>query len=190
MYCIPRIIFRTIWCLGAIAASPAFAAPVSPQVHPHNLPQSTDADNLPSWASPEHPENPASDLELAVRAFMTALRHPNSNFRGAPALHGKAVLTVISRAGDPVALAGEQARTFLLAVFDPDKAKFRMAAPEVQIEGNYGLVTRRFSAQETGSRTECMVFHAEAWRKGQQWEFLRITLVGMPYFDKCEIQEG
>ncbi|MEE1876581.1 hypothetical protein [Altererythrobacter litoralis] len=151
---------------------------------------STDADNLPSWASPEHPEDSSADLELVARAFMTALRHPKSNFRGAPALHDKAVVTAISRAGDPVALAGEQAHTFLLTVFNPDNAKFRMAAPEVRVEGNYGLVTRRFSAQEPGRGEECMVFHAEAWRNGQRWEFLRITLASMPYFDKCEIQEG
>lgn len=146
--------------------------------------------DTPSWAQPETPDDPVADLELAARSFLTILRHPTPDFRGVAALHEKAIVTAISRNGDPVALIDEDARKFLSFVFNPDAASFRMAAPEVRVEGDYGLVTRRFSAQEPGKREECMVFLAQGWRRGKRWEFLRITLASMPYLDKCEFEEG
>ena len=186
----PRVLGRTIGFLCTIAASQASASPLSPEAPPSKPAPAASSQATPSWAQPETPDDPVADLELAARSFLNTLGHPNPDFRGVAALHERAVVTAVSRAGDPVAVVGEQARSFLLTVFNPDAATFRMAAPDVRVEGRYGLVTLRFSAQVPGKAAECMVFHAEGWRHGKVWEFLRITLASMPYLDTCELEEG
>jgi hypothetical protein len=137
--------------------------------------------------SDEAPDRIA-DLELAMRAFNTWLLHPSRAFRGANGLHDDAVVTFLKRDGTPLRADGETVKRVLAIIFNPDAATYRFAAPEVRVEGRYGMVTRRFSVQEGSGKPECLVQHAEAFNTTRGWTFLSITVAPMPIRHTCMIE--
>jgi hypothetical protein len=136
----------------------------------------------------DQPIDHVGDLELAIRTFTNFLLYPNPAFRGAAGLHDDFMVTMLKRDGTPVRMQGDVAKQFLAQVFHPDNATFRFAAPEVQVVGRYGLVTRRFSVQEKDRRPECLTLHAEAFKTTRGWRFFSITIASSSWLEPCTLE--
>lgn len=192
--------------LCAIVSAHTFAAPVRvdrdpPGISPSSSPEPPSETHVsaaahgpgpvvaevPEAETDEAPDLTA-DLELAMRAFNTWALHPSPSFRGANGLHDDAVVTYLKRDGTPLRAHGETVKRVLAIIFNPDAATYRFAAPEVRIEGRYGMVTRRFSVQELSGEPECLVQHAEAFRTTRGWRFLSITVAMMPVLHACIVE--
>lgn len=149
--------------------------------------QGTVVPEVPERWSAEAPDT-AGELELAMRVFNTWLRHPSPAVRGAQGLYDDVVVTVLKRDGTAVRVQGEAAKRLLMDWFNMDGATYRFAAPEVRIEGRYGMVTRKFSIREGNGSPACFVQQAQAFETRKGWRFLAITLAFMPTLHRCIIE--
>lgn len=179
----------------ALCATQAFATPQQeeapvPAAPRQIVPVVPDRPYIPPAPIPgrDQPIDHVGNLELAIRTFTNILLHPNPAFRGVAGVHDDFVVTVLKRDGTPVRMQGDVAKQFLANVFDPDSATFRFADPEVKVVGRYGLVTRRFSVQQTDRRAECLTLHAEAFNTSRGWQFFSITLVSSSMFEPCTLE--